>query len=170
MDLRTWEKIKSELKNAHPLARIRKLHTIIQNPRIPKKIRDEAKELAAKARVELDSEHFWKWGGVSLLPSRRPQLEEQVKEERPKKNLEQTVDTAAPAPKPKEEEMAKGKYTSKLGEEYLSQGYFRDTAYEKETKPVEEERASREEVTATTSEKLTETKYHRKAKANQQSY
>ena len=113
MDIKTWEKIKKECKNAHPLSRIRKLHPIIQNPRILKKIRNEARELAKKARLELDQEHFWKWGGVSLLPTRRaPQLEEQVKEERPKRTLEQTVESAAPT---KPEAKSRGKKKKRAG-------------------------------------------------------
>lgn len=161
MDLKTWEKIRDECKKAHPLARIRKLHPIIQNPKILKKIRDEARELAKKARLELDSEHFWKWGGVSLLPSRRaPQLEEQIREERPKKSLEQTVEAAAPT-KPKEEQKMDMKYGASEGG-YVAQDYSTET-YRREHGEQEEHKKP-SEATKTASERLTETKYHRKAK------
>ncbi len=171
MDSKTWERIKSELRNAHPLARIRKLHLIIRNPKIPKKIRDEAKELAKKARLELDQEHFWRWGGVSLPLSQRPQLEEEVREERPIKTLEQTVETAAPTPKKEEEEIAKSKYISASGEEY-TRSYMGKTPYDRETKPAETPRTPREELMATPSEKFTEPEYQRRRRAReaQESY
>lgn len=164
MDSKTWEKIKEDAKKAHPLARIRKLHSIINDRRIPLKIREEAKELAKKARIELDSEQFWKWGGGSVIPTSRqtPQLEESVREEpRARKSLEETVEGAAPNINKENNNISAGKYSSGSGDKYLSQGYFSKTAYEKESKPEENRESSREDMLATASEKLTKSKYHR---------
>ncbi len=169
MNSKTWDKIKSGVTKAHPLARIRKLHPIIQNRRISKKIRDEAKELANKARQELDEQHWWK-SGITILPTRsspQPELEE-LAVERPQRSLEDTVEAAAPTITKSGEDGLKIMYGAQSGEEYLNKGYFSKAKEDTYEHVFEAERAPDPASMATTSEIATgEVSYtRRKAKSD----